>query len=116
MKSLKKKVCGRGRIRVINTRINSGASLLFHHLLLKRHATANKPAIVNITSNPAGVGVGVITGVGVGVGLRVGAGVRVDDEGGVGAGVGCGLGGVNIYFSNHSKILRSLSFLFSVSP
>ena len=76
-------------------RINSGASPLFYLLLLKRYATANNPAIANITSNPGtpfssgvGVGLGVGAGVTIGVGETVTVSVGVGVTTGVGAGVG----------------------------
>jgi hypothetical protein len=64
--------------------MNSGASTLFHFLILKRYATANNPAIENITSNPGtpfssdgGISATVVVGDGViGVGVR-GMGVTV---------------------------------------
>ena len=46
-----------------------------HFLLLKRYTTANNPAIiVNIVSNPDGVGVGLTAGEGLGAGVTIGEG------------------------------------------
>jgi len=72
---------------------------------LKRYATANNPAVANITSNPCtpfssdvgifvtvAAGEGVVgVGVSVGTGVTVGVGESVDVRVGIGVGVGLGL-------------------------
>ncbi len=98
------------------------------HFLLKRYATANNPAIANTPPNPgssgasaAGTDVGVAVGLVIWVGVAVGVTVKVGAIGGVvgevaTVGVGAGVGGVGMYFSNHSKILRFLSTACSFNP
>ena len=83
---------------------------MFHFLLPKRYATANNPAIANITSNPSipfFSGVGITVTVAVGDGVEVGVGVRgTGVTGGVGVGEGVGVrvgvsGGVCTFVASH---------------